>query len=147
MADSIGTDGVQRRSTDGVVWRPSAEYLERSRLRRFMERHGIATLDELNRRSVEDQDWFWRAVSDDLDLEWYRPFDRVVDTSRGIAWPSGGWGRIGNVTGTPSAARGRLRRGRRRRADSSGRFAAGMWPVSCARRRGDPSLDAGTETA
>ena len=29
----------------------------------------------------------WRAVSDDLELEWYRPFEQVVDTSRGIAWP------------------------------------------------------------
>src|SRR3954468_20710735 len=86
MADALAAD-TGRRAADGVAWRPSEEYLQRSRLRAFMDRHGIATLDELNRRSVEDLDWFWRAVSDDLELEWYRPFEQVVDTSRGIAWP------------------------------------------------------------
>ena len=86
MADSAAPQ-IDRRAGDGVAWRPSEEYLSRSRLKRFMERHGIASLDELNRRSTDDLDWFWRAVSEDLDLEWYRPFDQVVDTSKGIAWP------------------------------------------------------------
>lgn len=85
-ADALAAD-TTRRPADGVAWRPSEEYLSRSRLRAFMDRHGIATLDELNRRSVEDLNWFWRAVSDDLELEWYQPFEQVVDTSRGIAWP------------------------------------------------------------
>jgi acetyl-CoA synthetase len=76
-----------QRSSDEVAWRPTAEYLERSRLQRFMRRHGVADLKSLLTRSTDDLDWFWRAVSDDLDLEWYRPFERVVDTSRGIAWP------------------------------------------------------------
>ena len=57
MADAQAAENG-RRSGDDVVWRPSAEDIERSRLRRFMERHGIATLDELNRRSTEDLDWF-----------------------------------------------------------------------------------------
>jgi acetyl-CoA synthetase len=76
-----------RPSGDGIAWRPSEEYVSRSRLRRFMDRHGVADLDALLRRSTDDLDWFWRGVSDDLELEWYRPFERVVDTSRGIAWP------------------------------------------------------------
>src|SRR6266496_4726803 len=79
--DGLG-DETGRRPTDDVVWRPSDEYVRTSRLRRFMDRHGIADLDALLQHSTDDLDWFWRAVSDDLDLEWYRPFEQVVDTSR-----------------------------------------------------------------
>jgi acetyl-CoA synthetase len=51
-----------------------------------MQRHGLADLDELQRRSTEDLEWFWRAVSDDLELEWYEPFESVLDTSPGVPW-------------------------------------------------------------
>ncbi len=70
-----------------IVWRPTAEYIERSRLRRFMDRHGIASVAELMNRSVADIAWFWDAVVQDLDLEWFQPYTQVVDLSRGIEWP------------------------------------------------------------
>ena len=74
-------------STDDIVWRPSAEYIRRARLTRLMSRHGVASLEALQRRSVEDPEWYWRAVSEDIGLVWTRPFTRVLDASRGIAWP------------------------------------------------------------
>ncbi|HEY1266812.1 MAG TPA: AMP-binding protein [Candidatus Binatia bacterium] len=52
-----------------------------------MERHGIDGVEELHRRSIFDIEWFWRAVLDELGIEFYRPYDRVVDLSEGIAWP------------------------------------------------------------
>jgi acetyl-CoA synthetase len=69
-----------------IAWWPTAEYRDRSRLTAFMARHGIASYEELLRRSTDDLDWFWRAVFDDLRIEFYHPFTRLVDTSRGIAW-------------------------------------------------------------
>jgi acetyl-CoA synthetase len=36
--------------------------------------------------SVEDPDRFWPAVVDDLGIEFSRPWESVVDTSRGPAW-------------------------------------------------------------
>jgi acetyl-CoA synthetase len=57
-----------------------------SRLKRFMDRHGISEYDELLRRATEDVAWFWDAVCQDLELEWYRPYEQVLDTSRGVAW-------------------------------------------------------------
>lgn len=78
-------DGLEPERLE-IAWRPTDAYRARSRLLRFMQRHGIGDLDELQRRSTEDLEWFWRAVSDDLGLEWYTPFERVADTSRGIAW-------------------------------------------------------------
>jgi acetyl-CoA synthetase len=70
-----------------IVWRPTKEHMERSRIARFMRAHGVATLAELQRRSVKDPDWYWDAVSKDLGLRWLRPYTRVLDASRGVAWP------------------------------------------------------------
>jgi acetyl-CoA synthetase len=69
-----------------VIWEPSPEVIERSRLKRFMDRHRIADLGELQRRSTEDLEWFWDATVRDLGIRFERPYDRVVDTSGGIEW-------------------------------------------------------------
>jgi acetyl-CoA synthetase len=69
-----------------VAWRPSEEYLRKSRLLRFMRRYGIEDYATLMRRSVEEPEWFWDAVSHDLGLVWQRPYTQVMDTSRGIEW-------------------------------------------------------------
>ena len=69
-----------------VAWQPSEEYLQRSRLRRFMERHDVASYPDLLARANADPAWFWDAVSDDLGLVWQRPYTQVMDTSRGVPW-------------------------------------------------------------
>jgi acetyl-CoA synthetase len=53
-----------------------------------MDRHGLATLDELMERSTADLAWFWEAVFQDLDIEFYEPYRKVVDLARGIQWPT-----------------------------------------------------------
>ena len=45
-----------------IVWRPTPEYVERARITRLMRATGVVTLAELQRRSVEDPEWYWRAV-------------------------------------------------------------------------------------
>jgi acetyl-CoA synthetase len=52
-----------------------------------MERHGLATLEELMARSTADVAWFWEAVFEDLGIEFYEPYEQVVDLSPGIQWP------------------------------------------------------------
>jgi acetyl-CoA synthetase len=70
-----------------VAWRPTPEYIAHSRLKAFMERYGVATLADLHQRSIDDPRWFWQAVLDDLQIEFYRPFSEILDTSHGPAWP------------------------------------------------------------
>ena len=70
-----------------VVWEPTPEVTERARLTRFMERHRIAGLDELQRRSIEEPDWFWDALVHDLGISFYRRYDQVLDESQGPEWP------------------------------------------------------------
>ncbi len=74
------------REPQGIVWRPTREYVENSRLWRFMRRHGIRTYDELRQRANADVAWFWDAAVQDLELEWYEPYRQVVDLSRGLPW-------------------------------------------------------------
>jgi len=71
---------------DAVAWRPSAEYIDRSRLSAFIGRHGLRDYADLLARSTADPEWFWRAVLDDLSIEFYEPYTKVFDTSRGLPW-------------------------------------------------------------
>ena len=70
-----------------IIWRPDPETASRTRIARFMRAHGLATLEDLQRRSVEDLEWYWSAVARDLGWAWTAPYQKVVDTSRGIQWP------------------------------------------------------------
>jgi acetyl-CoA synthetase len=74
-------------NTSEILWRPSPEVAERSRIGRFIRAHQIGSLAELQRRSIADLEWYWSAVVRDLGLRWLHPWDRVLDDSRGPAWP------------------------------------------------------------
>ena len=52
--------------TNEIVWRPTAEVAERSRIARFMRAQRIGSLAELHARSVADPEWYWDAVVRDL---------------------------------------------------------------------------------
>ncbi len=70
-----------------ILWRPTPEYVKRSRLLRFMQRHGIADYPALYERSIADLEWFWEAALEEMGIEWTRPYTRVLDLSKGIQWP------------------------------------------------------------
>ncbi|MBN2490397.1 MAG: AMP-binding protein [Planctomycetes bacterium] len=69
-----------------IIWEPHGDYIEKANVTRFMRRHGIASAEELIERSVRDIEWFWAAALEDLDVRWYEPYTRLLDTSRGIEW-------------------------------------------------------------
>ncbi len=69
-----------------VVWRPSKEYLENSNAKRLMDKYGIKTYQELIQKSVEDIAWFWDAAMKDMNIEFYEPYSKVYDDSKGIEW-------------------------------------------------------------
>jgi acetyl-CoA synthetase len=73
--------------TSQVVWRPSAEVIERSRLGRLLRKLQVPSVEALQQRSLAEPEWYWDAVVRDLGIRWMRPYTRVLDESRGIAWP------------------------------------------------------------
>lgn len=75
------------RGAEKYAWRPSPEDIEGANLTRFMREHGLEDFGALQRRSVEDVEWFTEALLDFLDIKFYTPYERILDLSRGIEWP------------------------------------------------------------
>src|SRR5262245_14639115 len=71
-----------------IIWRPTPEVVELARITRLMRATGVGSLAELQRRSVADVGWYWTAVGRDLGVRWMRTPSRVLDASRGPAWPT-----------------------------------------------------------
>ncbi|MEE8109476.1 MAG: AMP-binding protein [bacterium] len=69
-----------------IIWEPTEDFLTNSNVRRFMDRVGITDPKELVRRSADDTEWFWEAVLEDMGIEWYRKYDRLLDLSGGFPW-------------------------------------------------------------
>jgi len=69
-----------------VIWEPTAEVVARSRLKKFMNAHGIETFAELLKRADGDLEWFWDAAIKDIGIAFYREYDKVVDLSKGKPW-------------------------------------------------------------
>ncbi|MCS4050127.1 AMP-binding protein [Salinibacter ruber] len=100
-----------------VVWTPDPDVVADSNLRRFMDRHDLADLSALRTRAASDVAWFWEAVLDDLDIEFYDPYDQIVDLSGGIEQPAwcvnGSMNIVQNLLdkwqGTPAEDRAALR--------------------------------------
>lgn len=70
----------------GFAFTPQERHLAQSNVALFMKKHGIASYSELVRKANEDIAWYWDAVNDDLDLQWFRKYEQVYDSSAGIPW-------------------------------------------------------------
>jgi len=68
------------------VWRPTPELIAQSNLHQFIEKHGLGSYDKLMQRSTTDIAWFWDTVLRDLEVQFYKPYSRVVDLTEGKPW-------------------------------------------------------------
>ena len=75
------------RAIDGFAWVPGEFEVSRSRLLAAQRKWGLATTSELLTRSVADPEWFWRAATEDLEVEFSTAFGRAVDLDGGLAFP------------------------------------------------------------
>jgi len=71
---------------DNWIWRPTAEWIRSTNVHRFMTRLGFQTAEEFLRFSREDLEGFWREMADEAGIEWFQPYDKVLDDSRGVEW-------------------------------------------------------------
>jgi acetyl-CoA synthetase len=99
----FGTD------TDAAAWRPSAAYLRRSRLARFLRAHACDDLEALQARAVADPAWFWGAAVADIGVRFDPEPGTVLDTTRGIEWArwfsGAGFNYVRMAVDEPAAAR------------------------------------------
>jgi len=93
-----------------IAWRPTPEQAAASHLGRFMAAHGFSRYEDLWERSTRDLEWFWKAVVEDLGLEWFTPYERVLDLSEGkpfAHWfPGGRYNYVHNALDRHIARRG-----------------------------------------
>ena len=68
------------------VWRPDEEARERTNAMRLARKLGFDDYASLVRFSAEEPERFWPAAIEDMGLEFSRPWDAVVDESRGPEW-------------------------------------------------------------
>ena len=75
--------------TDAVLWRPSAEQVERTQIMRMARGRGFDDIEALWRWSIEDREGFWQAVWDLGEVRASVPATRVLDN--GDAMPGARW--------------------------------------------------------
>jgi acetyl-CoA synthetase len=68
------------------VWTPTPEQVAQTNVMRLARRLGCTDYHELHRVSINDPERFWPALIEDLGIEFSQPWERVLETSRGIEW-------------------------------------------------------------
>jgi acetyl-CoA synthetase len=69
------------------AWVPGEAERTRSRLLAAMGRWGYDSFADLHAASIQDPEWFWRALVEDLGVHFTQPFDRVLDETDGKEFP------------------------------------------------------------
>lgn len=67
-------------------WTPSAEIVARSNLSAFLKQTGMPDYERLRSRGDADPAWLMEEVFRFCDMRFYRPYEKMLDLSRGIAW-------------------------------------------------------------
>lgn len=70
-----------------AVWTPTPEQIKSTRLFQLMKKSGFLYYNDFYNRSIQDISWFWGEVEKDLDIQWFKPYDQVLDLSNGKKWP------------------------------------------------------------
>ena len=65
---------------------PTEKQIQESNIYKFMKKHNISSLDELSLKAKDDLEWFWKSVDEDLGIVWDSPYEKILDSSKGIAW-------------------------------------------------------------
>ena len=78
---------MEENTSSKIAWRPSDSLKRASRMQAFLDQTGIADLGALNARADAEPEWFWDAMLGFLDMRFYEPYERVLDTARGAPWP------------------------------------------------------------
>ncbi len=71
-----------------IAWRPTPDVIERAQLTKFMRQVGVSTWDELYEFSIRDVEKFTEEVLKFLDIKFDPPYERLMDISDGVEFPT-----------------------------------------------------------
>ena len=69
-----------------IIWQPSKEQIENSKLTKFIQHCKLNNYDELEKKSFSDPGWLWDNVIKFSDLKFYKPYSKILDESKGTPW-------------------------------------------------------------
>ena len=69
-----------------IAWRPDASVVDRAQLTAFLHHSGHSSFEHLYRWSVDDIGAFTARVLEFLHIPFQRPYDAILDVSRGTEW-------------------------------------------------------------
>ncbi len=72
--------------TTPYVWTPPSELVAQSNLTAFLRATGHRNYDDLASKAEADPSWLMQQVFSFCDVRFYRPYERMLDVSRGEAW-------------------------------------------------------------
>ncbi len=68
------------------IWRPTQEWIESTNVYRLMTRLGFHSAEDFLRFSRDHLEQFWGEMIREVGIEWFHPYSRVLDDSRGPEW-------------------------------------------------------------
>jgi len=69
-----------------IIWQPSKELIENSKLTKFIQHCNLKNYDELEKKSFSNPGWLWDNVIKFSDLKFYKPYSKILDESNGTPW-------------------------------------------------------------
>ena len=69
-----------------IIWQPSKELIENSKLTKFIQYCNLKNYDELEKKSFSDPGWLWDNVIKFSDLKFYKTYSKILDESKGTPW-------------------------------------------------------------
>ena len=70
------------------IWRPTPEIIEQSNIGKMMQSEGLSSYQEFWRWSVDQKTNFWQKTIGALQIPFKKPFDQILDVSKGIHEPA-----------------------------------------------------------
>ena len=69
-----------------MIWKPSREFIEKTNVFRLMRRLNFDDRESFLRFSREEPERFWDEIMREMGVEWFTPYERVLDASEGPEW-------------------------------------------------------------
>ena len=63
---------------EGRVFYPPDDLVENSNVKKFMDKHGIKSYDELLEKA-KDVEWFWNEIVKEVGIEWYKEPEKTLE--------------------------------------------------------------------
>ncbi len=71
---------------ENFVYVPDRDTIEKTNIMKFARKSGLSSLASLYDRADTDQEWFWNEVVRDTGIEFFSPYEKVMDLSSGKPW-------------------------------------------------------------